>query len=138
MRHLIVLTALFVASPAWADAICKGNPKAQVEALLGSSASLALDDFDKHFKAFNYEEFISRDGFTSYVCFQDSPTPWPEAILFFREKKLIAFFGSKLTSKRVTDTALLRGTTVSFFGKMSPELRKKFENIYFSYIEQAN
>ena len=129
---------LLAAPAAMADAICKGNPGPQFKSLLNSSASLMEGDFKKYFRTFNYEEFISRDGFTSYVCFQDSPTPWPDSILFFHEKKLIAYFGPKLTSKRVTGTALLRGTTVSYFGKITPEVRKKFEDIYFTYIEQAN
>ena len=138
MKPLLIVLALLVAPAAMADAICKGRPHAQFQSLVSSSASLALDDFRKHFQTFNYEEFISRDGFTSYVCFQDSPTPWPDSILFFHEKRLIAYFGPKLMSKRVTATALLRGTTVSYFGKVTPEVRKKFESIYFTYIEQAN
>jgi len=138
MKSLLILFMLLTAPVAMADAICKGNPQAQFERLLNSSTSLALDDFKKYFKTFNYKEFITREGFTSYVCFQDSPTPWPDSILFFHEKRLIAFFGPKLISKRITATTLLRGTTVSYFGKITPELRSKFESIYFSYIEQAN
>lgn len=138
IKPLLAFLALLAASAAIADAICKGRPHAQFQSLVNSSASLVLNDFKKHFQTFNYEEFITRDGFTSYVCFQDSPTPWPDSILFFHENKLLAYFGPKLTSKRVTSTALLRGTTVSYFGKVAPEVRKKFEIIYFTYIEQAN
>ena len=75
MKYALILAMCLTVTPAWADAICSGNPKTQLEVLLNSSSPLALDDFKKHIKTFNYEEFISQDEFTSYVCFQDSPTP---------------------------------------------------------------
>ena len=139
MNRFVLLVSLVLATTSvWGDSVCNGKPKPQIESLLNSKNSLNLEDFNGHFKAFNYEEFITKGEFTSYVCFEASPTPWPEVILFFHKKKLIAYYGSKLASKRVTSTSDLRGAKVSYFGNISTELRTEFEGIFFPYIEQAN
>ena len=139
MNRLVLLFSLvMVTTSAWGDSVCNGNPKPQIESLLNSNSSLNLIDFNEHFKTFNYEEFITKGEFTSYVCFESSPTPWPEVILFFHKKKLIAYYGSKLESKQITSTSDLRGAKVSYFGKIGTELRTEFEGIFFPYIEQAN
>jgi len=114
----------------------------QLGGALNASTTLSLEDFRDHLKSFHYKEWMPRANFLAYIQFNDpttDPTPWPRAILFFYEGKLIAVYhGKPVPSSRITASAKIRGDTMSYVTGVAPELRKKFSAIYYPIIEGAD
>jgi len=114
----------------------------QLSAVLNASKALALEDFRNHIKSFRYKEWMPRERFISYIQFNrptTDPTPWPRAILFFYEGKLVAVYhGRPIPSTRITASAKIRGDTMSYVNNIPQELRKKFSVIYYPIIEGAD
>src|SRR5712692_2604317 len=110
--------------------------------VLNASKALALEDFHDHIKSFRYKEWMPRERFISYIQFNrptTDPTPWPRAILFFYEGKLVAVYhGRPIPSTRITASAKIRGDTMSYVNNIPQELRKKFSVIYYPIIEGAD
>ena len=114
----------------------------QLAAVLNRGNILSIDTFQEHLKSFHYQEWMPKQGFHGYIQFNQAstdPSPWPRAILFFFDKKLIAVYhGKPVPSKRIAASTTIRDYTMSYVTTVSPELRKKFSTIYYPIIEGAD
>lgn len=111
-------------------------------AALDKSNAFALADFSEHLNLFRYKVWIPRDKFSPYV-YRDNPindvTPWPRAILFFYDERLVAVYHDKpIRSDRITLSVTIRGSTMSYVMGVEPEIRKKLAAIYYPIIEVAD
>lgn len=111
-------------------------------AALDKSNAFALTDFSGHLNAFHYNAWMPRDKFNPYIYF-DNPTtseaPWPRAVMFFYENRLVAVYHDKpIPSDRITPSVKIRGSTMSYVMGVTPEIRKKLAAIYYPMIEVAD
>lgn len=111
-------------------------------AALEKRNAFALTDFSGHLNAFHYKVWMPRDKFNPYIYFNNPTTsaaPWPRAVLFFYERKLVAVYHDKpIQSDRITPSVKIRGSTMSYVKGVAPELRKKLADIYYPMIEVAD
>lgn len=120
------------------DSILESN----LAVLLEANKHVSQNVFSAHLADLQYEPWIDRDGFTSYINFNkpnNDPSPWPRAILFFYENTLIAVYHERvIASNRVAPSVNIRGGTMSYVTDVPIALRNKFSDIYYQIIENAD
>lgn len=137
-RRIVILKGFTHRQNIRADSILE----LQLGAVLNASKTLSLADFRRHLKSFHYQDWMTREQFISYLQTGKPTTvvnPWPRAILFFYQKKLIAVYhGRSIPSSRITPSTTIRDGTMSYVVGVAPELRRRFAAIYYPIIEGAD
>jgi hypothetical protein len=114
----------------------------QLAATLDARETPSLDDFRYILKSFHFTEWMPHEKFIPYIQFDEvtsDPSPWPRAILFFRDGKLVAIYHSKsIPSDKLILSEKIRDSTISYVGGLTPEIRMKLSDIYYPIIKNAN
>lgn len=137
-REIVVLKGFTHRKNIRRDSILELN----LGAALDKSNTFSLAYFSEHLNSFHYKVWMPRDKFSPYM-YVDKPitdvTPWPRAILFFYDEKLVAVYHDKpIQSDRITPSVKIRGSIMSYVMGVAPGIRKKLSAIYYPMIEVAD
>ncbi len=115
----------------------------EFEKLLNKGKSVPnKNDLINHIQNYDYNNWSNFSVFENYISYSSSmedPSPGPELILFFKEKKLFAILHLfDLKSNKFVYKNNVAGYTISFFEKENSIYIKEFEDHYYNIIRYAD
>jgi hypothetical protein len=116
--------------------------EALVELLSSTSGELTLDKAYPFLSRYDFEEWMSGDGFQNYIFYSSAmgdPSPGPELLLFFYQGRFSFLLHKKpIHSPHISEQRRVAGVIVSCVDEPARSARQAFEAHCVPLIRQAD